>query len=498
MVRLFIAMAVLLFFLSCSNSTHSISGDDDTAQKDSEVTVDDDVDGEVEKIYDIKITQNENNSLSCFVTFKTADTVTPRVQYFMEDGRGYEIEAETAGTEHSFFLWGMKAQTKYSIEIYLDGDEAAYVTEFTSGILSDTVPEYEMTIKNTEKVSEGFLLLTTSATKEEEVFPTAVMIDTDGDIVWYYEHDIPGFASLGDMQYIEETQTVLTAIVKGENMAEIPAEEAVEIDLSGKIVWKSREYPNVYYWDDESWHHIYNRLPDDSIIMLRRDLTDTTIGDKIVNIDRNYNILWEWRYQDHYKPPQCNPATWCDWTHCNWVVMRKKENIAYLNVRHLSRFHKIDMETGEVIWTMGPDGDFTVISDLQDPWFEWAHAPKVYGENDEKVLLYDNGTVDRGYSRVIEYTIDEVNMVATVNYVFDGKETGQEWFTEAFGDADPLPGGNIMVTAGTDDLERPNKFFEVTRDGEIVWELTFTDGENWNSILYNSYKFIPPLKKIEK
>lgn len=492
-MRSFLSLLFVILILSCSNATHNVT-DTDSAQENDNVTSDDDV--LVNKIYEVKVTENEKNSLSCFLTFKTNDSVLSKVKYFTENGKGYEIEAEQEGTDHSFFLWGMKSLTKYMIEIYFDEDKPEYVTEFTSGALPETVPEYEMTVNNVEKVSKGFLLLTTSATIVEEVFPTAVMVDTDGDIVWYYEHDMVGFASLGDMQYIEETQTVLIAIVKGENMTDIPAEEAVEIDLAGRVVWKSREYANVYYWDDESWHHIYNRLPDDSLIFLRRDLVDTTISDKILNVDRDYNILWEWRYQDHYDPPACDPSDWCDWTHCNWIEMDKEDKVAYLNVRHLSRFHKIDMETGDVIWTLGKDGDFTIVTDIEDPWFEWAHAPKVYNDGEEKVLFYDNGTVDRGYSRVIEYTIDEENMVATVNYVFDGMETDQEWFTIAWGDADSLPGGNIMVTAGNEDPVMSNRFFEVTREGEIVWELTLIDGDTWNRIVYNSYKFTPPLKEI--
>jgi len=451
-----------------------------------------------DEIFDLEIVQNEKNVLSCHLTFKTENSQKPTVRYFLDSGKGYEIKAEGEGTDHRFFLWGMKAEKEYEIEIYLNDSETPLKTaKYTSGKLPDTAPQYDLRVNN-DKVSEGFLLFTTSATIEEEIHPLAIMVDTDGDIVWYFEYYMAGFSSLGDIQYIKDTETILISVVKGENMVEIPAEEAVEIDLAGNTVWKSREYPNIYYWSDESWHHIYNRLPDDTLVMLRRDLSGTTIVDKIVNLDRDYNVLWEWRYLDHYEVPECDPADWCDWTHCNWVVMKKEEKVAYLNSRNLSKFYKIDMETGDVKWTLGKGGDFTFVGENPDQWFEFAHAPKVVGENNDRILFYDNGSWDREYSRVVEYTIDEVNMVAQISYVYHGFDSGNGWFTDVWGDVDYLPGGNMFVTAGTAELHKENRLFEITRDGEMAWELVMKDGDSWNRILYNSEKFIPSLNAVSR
>lgn len=492
MGKLLILLVVILSVFSCSNAAHNFEND---IEKDEGYLDADTIEGH--PVYDIKIIGNEENVLSCHLTFKTEESVQPTVKYFSEEGKGYELKAESEGTGHTFFLWGMKPERKYTVEIYLDDEERAETAEFVSGKPPETAPGYTLRVK-TDRVSDGFVLFTSSSTVAEDIYPLALMIDTDGDIVWYFEYYMAGYDALGDMHYIEETQTIIISIIKGPNMGDIPAEEAIEIDLAGNVVWKSREYPNIYYSNDESWHHVYYRLPDDTIATLRWDLSGTNIADKIVNLDRDYNVLWEWRYLDYFEPPSCDPDDWCDWTHCNQVVMKKEKNVVYLNVRNMSKFYKIDMETGDIIWALGEGGDFTFVGDNPDQWFQRPHAPKVAGENDDRILFYDNGSFERGYSRIVEYTINEETMVADINYTYHGFGSGHQWFANVWGDADYLPGGNFFVTVGLPDIETENRFFEITRDGEMVWELVLEGGETWNRTLYNSEKFIPPLKKIEK
>ena len=490
-MRNILILLAFLFVSSCSNAAHNFEND---AEKDESYLDSDTVEGH--SVYDIKVMKNEKNVLSCHLTFKTTDSERPVVRYFSDEGKGYELQAESEGTDHTFFLWAMKPERKYNIEIYLD-DELVETAEFVSGKPPETTPGYTLRLK-TDRVSDGFLLFTSSSTIAEEIYPLALMFDTDGDIVWYFEYYMAGYDALGDMHYIEETQTIIISIVKGPNMGDIPAEEAIEIDLAGNVVWKSREYPNIYYWSDESWHHVYHRLLDDTIATLRVDLSGTNVADKIVNLDREYNVLWEWRYQDHFEPPSCDADDWCDWTHCNQVVMKKEKKVAYLNVRNMSKFYKIDMETGDIIWALGEGGDFTFVGENPDQWFQRPHAPKVAGENDNRILFYDNGSSEREYTRVVEYVINEEAMTAEINYTYHGFGSDHQWFTPVWGDADYLPGGNFFVTAGSDDLETENRLFEITRDGEMVWELVLESGDTWTKTLYNSEKFIPPLKKFEK
>ncbi len=448
-------------------------------------------------IIDLNVEANSQNLLSCRLSFSTTEKKEAFVRYFSEKHKGYEVTGEIS-KDHYFFLWGMKPETRYTIEIYFAGNPEVpvEVTEYISGSLPETVPHMELTVNDRNKVSEGFVLFTYFAIPMANASPVALMVDEEGDVVWYFEYFMSGFNLLGDLQYIEETETILISLMKGPNMAKIPAEEAIEIDLEGNVVWKSKKVTNIY-GDEDSWHHFYRRLKDNSLLFLGYEWTGSLVTDRIVNVDRDYNVLWTWSYLDHFDPPHCDSADICDWTHSNFLNMFKEEGVVYINSRNLSQYFKIDMDTGEVLWTFGKGGDFDMITDHPDPWFEFAHAPEIDTFDGNEIMFYDNGSEERGYSRIIKYRINDVDMTAEVIFEFDGSHIDRKWFTRFWGDVDTLDNGNIFITAGAFEATEETRLFEITKDGEIVWEMSFDPPEKTGFInaIYNSQKFRPDIYK---
>ncbi|MGI6395035.1 MAG: aryl-sulfate sulfotransferase [bacterium] len=494
MKHFFYFLLSLFIVASCNNGAYLSGTSDSSVDVDSSDGKEERGNDDETTFFNLKVEQNEKNVLSCRLTFNTKEKKKMSVKYFSKDHKGYEITEENKTTDHYFFLWGMRAEEEYEIEIYEEDISSPVATaDYTSGALPLKTPGTFLATNEKEKVADGFVLFKSAPATIDEPLLLATMVDTDGKVVWYFEYDMAGSNHLGDLQYIEKTETILISLSKGLNMADIPAEEAIEIDLEGNIIWKSKETLFVK-GEAGSWHHIYNLLPDDTIVYLTLEFSNALISDTIVNIDRDYNELWKWRYLDHLEPPFCSGSEWCDWTHSNFVTMLKDEGVVYLNSRNLSSFFKIDMESGNILWTFGKDGDFALSSDVEHPWFEYAHAPKITGD---RVLFYDNGSFERGYSRVIEYKLDFEEKRAEISFTYDGSNDGNKWFTEFWGDADNLPNGNIFVTAGTHDLSEDSRLFEITREGEKVWELLMAKEETWMYILYNSQKFTPPLKKIE-
>src|SRR5690606_22984185 len=83
-------------------------------------------------------------------------------------------------------------------------------------------------------------------------------------------------------------------------------------------------------------------------------------------------------------------------------------------------------------------------------------------------------------TRAVEYQIDEEAKTATLVWEWPGDFDTPAWYkTELYvpfwGDADRLPNGNVLITAGRrgGTEETPNsRVIEVTKDtGEVVWEL---------------------------
>ena len=85
------------------------------------------------------------------------------------------------------------------------------------------------------------------------------------------------------------------------------------------------------------------------------------------------------------------------------------------------------------------------------------HHPTVLDEG--RVLVFDNG-MHRGYSRLLE--VDPRSNEIVWEYRADPPES---FFTAVRGSSQRLPNGNTLVTEADH-----GRVFEITREGEIVWE----------------------------
>jgi len=114
-------------------------------------------------------------------------------------------------------------------------------------------------------------------------------------------------------------------------------------------------------------------------------------------------------------------------------------------IRELDLIAVVDPVRRAVVWTWGP-------GEVQRP-----HHPTLL--DDGNILIFDNGS-KRKYSRVIE--LDPRRRVITWQYV---AEPRSDFFSHQKGAAQKLPNGNVLIT---DSLA--GRAFEVTRNGDLVWE----------------------------
>ena len=174
------------------------------------------------------------------------------------------------------------------------------------------------------------------------------------------------------------------------------------------------------------------------------------IGEIIVELDENFQVVWFWNAFDHdgggsqldinraslipgncalnaqhQTPVGCPPAllpgfqVGMDWLHANCVQLLADGNIM-LSLRNQNWIVKIDYENGAVpdgnlIWRLGAEGDFTIISNDTYPWFSGQHNPGF--SSPTSLALFDNGNTriaqNGGNSRGMAFTVDETNFVVT-------------------------------------------------------------------------------------
>ena len=107
--------------------------------------------------------------------------------------------------------------------------------------------------------------------------------------------------------------------------------------------------------------------------------TTSVIGDALVDIDPNGNVVWGWSafdYLDVNRHLQGLP----DWTHSNAIVYTADGNLL-LSMRHQSWILKIDYAngagSGNLLWKLGEDGDFTILGVIPSQWFYGQHHPLI-------------------------------------------------------------------------------------------------------------------------
>jgi hypothetical protein len=351
---------------------------------------------------------------------------------------------------------------------------------YKTGSLPPYIPEGEITVYEPDLSENGWTLMNVSNTVVGGP-RTVVMYDMDGKPVWYYaKGDTPGYMET-DVSLVDDGAHVLICF-------QWPDYDPIEIDLSGEVVWYGPEQPSSKDEEGGHMHHQLDKLSNGNYLFLRRDIkkmgSEDVLGDAVVEMNPELQIVWEWSFFDWLEPKIG------DWTHANTAIMDFDEGVVYVNSRNLSALFKIRKSDGQILWRFGENGDFSKDSDSDCPWFDKAHDPEILP--DGNILFYDNGTFRRGFSRVVEYSLDEDAMQAEVVWEYPGSKD-DVWFTGYWGDADRLENGNTLITAGTENMGEQSRVFEVTPDLEIVWEMRLPADEESTFGIYRSERVEPPL-----
>lgn len=148
----------------------------------------------------------------------------------------------------------------------------------------------------------------------------------------------------------------------------------------------------------------------------------------------------------------------------------EKGNVLFA-ARSLDLIGVLDLEAERLVWSWGK-------GELDRP-----HQPMLL--DDGHILIFDNGA-HRGYSRIVE--LDPVTERIVWEYKADPPEA---FYTKTMGGIEALPNGNVLIT----ESER-GRAFEITRDGDIVWEFHNPDideGKRQRAAIYRVTRIDPAL-----
>ncbi len=254
---------------------------------------------------------------------------------------------------------------------------------------------------------------------------------------------------------------------------------------------------------DFGGHHDIEYNPDTgtflTIVSYERDINGTKVlFDKIVEYNASGLIMWSWDTYPHFDADMACPFndTWFynghwlpDLTHTNSLQWNYKQNVIYLNIRDLNTFCKINKTSGELIWSCGEHGDFTLLNPQgQAVNSLWYHSHALKEVEPDVFEMFDNDFHNQTNplntsSRLIELTVNETSKTAFVSWSWTAPK---EFWTPYWGEVDRLPNGDRLGTFGSqthaifwNNLTHSDGavLIEVNPKGQIV--RTYTFPENW-------------------
>ena len=385
------------------------------------------------------------------------------------------------------YLAGLRPGTGYRVKqvvTAMDGtsSEGPELTLTTGSLRWE--PKQTRALQRRESISAQGILL------QSKAFEYSTATNLDGEVVWYCPKDIRYLTRPVNGGYF-------LAIIE-KTGGEDYEQKLRQIDLACNTVLET----NAAIVNEQleamgkrkitSFHHEAQSLPDGKIMALAAteeiftDVQGTgevdVIGDMILVLNWNLQVEWAWDAFDHLDVRRtailgetCTPGgggcpefhlrpTANDWLHGNALQLTPDGDILY-SARHQDWVIKISYANGEgsgdVLWKLGKDGDFQMISDDRWPWFSHQHDANYEGPMaQDRILVFDNGNTRQAedataHSRGQLLRIDEKSR--TVRLDLNADLGG---YARALGSAQRLEDGNYHFNFGwtPDGLSRALEF----------------------------------------
>ncbi|HEY6346715.1 MAG TPA: aryl-sulfate sulfotransferase [Bryobacteraceae bacterium] len=418
-----------------------------------------------------------------------------------------------AGFSVNFYLAGMRPQAQYTVQHTVhDGTSVAKGPAMTLPMpaISLPIPSVSILSTTTAPSVDGILLHSPFSGPPFTAYAT----DLQGNVVWYYP---------GNISYLTRPQTGGTFLGVYENGALDQSQQFfLEFDLAGNTLAETnaarvnQQLAAMGVHAIDGFHHEARKLPNGNYLVLadsERILTDVqgpgpvdVIGDMILVLGPNLQVLWAWDAFNYLDPSRaailreictypttlsCAPFYLAqkanDWLHGNCLSLTPDGNILY-SMRNQDWVIKIDYGdtgSGNILWTLGAGGDFTISYDdprvgRSDPypWFSGQHDVQ-FEPDSITITVYDDGntriatTEPSGHSRGQALRIDEKKREARL--ILDA-DLGA--YSDAVGSAQLLPNGNYSFDNGFLNVPPGSANFfaqslEVNPEGQTVYGVQF-------------------------
>ena len=363
-------------------------------------------------------------------------------------GRSTAAYPVSPGYSFPILVAGMKPSTTYHMRAKIMSNGTALWTDedrvFRTGAIGSVLPP-AIRVTNpgggSAAPSSGVELVMYSSNGSKTL--STFVTDRQGNIIWYYlTPDLNGVSVIKPMP----NGHMLVGIHTGTNP--ISLGEIREITLAGDTVQSLSSVSlqaqlqklgcdcNFVFF-----HHDFIPLANGHTIVLGQSTkpfvnlpgypgTTTVQGDMLVDLDENWQPVWFWSTFDHLDVNR-HLFGLPDWTHSNAVLYNPQDGNLLLSVRDQSWILYIDYKdgagSGNILWRLGNQGEFTLNTSDPSKWFYAQHFPSFININGSQISLavFDNGNFRPDstgtpcgsgaaacYSRAAVFHLDQTTMQA--------------------------------------------------------------------------------------
>ncbi len=304
---------------------------------------------------------------------------------------------------------------------------------------------------------DGRLLLTTNVAS-----PAAVLvIDGDGDFVWWTEYDLFGMIARARLSLDGSSFLAMPVNVDGMQDGKL-----LRLGLDGSLV-ETIGFPGA--------HHDFVELADGTIAALTHDVREIdgveVRGDALVERSPDGSFRELWSAFDSFDPTEDDGAEEReDWTHANSLAYVAESDSWLVTLLGMRAVLNIDRQ-GEVVWALGGPGS-TFQTPQGDP-VELGRVHQATFSSTGSLLVFENGASDsdEGSSRGLELDLDAESEVAATSWSY---QPDPPLSTFALGDVVELKeGGRLVVFSSNGRID------QVSADGQLQWRLSTSLGQTF-------------------
>ena len=457
--------------------------------------------------------------------YGTTQTASVSVEFGTDTSYGthtWAVNSPQGGGPVQILVAGMRANTTYHMRADVsnaDGSQAVDQdrTFITGAPPASLVPQFTVTNPNGLTPSSGALMWDLTEEANSDQFDI-VATDTAGNVIWYYNFDSP--LLIPEPIKLLSNGHILLNMSSGN-----PTPGFVrEIDLAGNTIsefdtaqvnnWLNAAGYNITV---NALHHDVLPLPNGHLIVLLNHYvaftnlpghpgTTEVLGDALVDLDQNHNVTWFWDSFDHLDVNR-HILGLPDWTHSNAIVYSPDDGNLLLSMRDQSWVIKIDYEngqgSGDILWRLGYQGDFTLTNGQNPDWFYAQHYPSIVSPNSTgtfSLIVFDDGdnrVMDSAgdicgspgqvacYSRVPIFQLDESALTATLEW----QDILSPVYTFWGGSAQQLANTDVVfgISAPSDD-PTGGRYMEVTNasNPQVVLQIEVSNHNAYRAVLMPS------------